>query len=86
MILNQILSTILTEMYGDQSGEFVCGSWGTQIKCFMEEDRRDNSNAYFVQPLAGIYLIKRFYVVVLLFSNRVLDFMSKCGKVVKTKK
>lgn len=52
----------------------------------MEEDRRANSNAYFVQPLAGIYLIKRFYVVVLLFSNRVLDFMSKCGKVVKTKK
>ena len=26
-ILNQILSLFLKEMYGDQSGEFVCGSW-----------------------------------------------------------
>ena len=28
LILNQILLTILKEMYGDQSGQFVCGSWG----------------------------------------------------------
>ena len=29
MISYQILSTnSLKEMYGDQSGEFVCGSWG----------------------------------------------------------
>ena len=28
LILKQILSTIHKEMYGDQSEEFVCGSWG----------------------------------------------------------
>ena len=28
LILNQILSTISKEMYGDQPGEFVRGPWG----------------------------------------------------------